>query len=394
MSRDSTNADRRIMDVIGEQTRVPILNIEEGDLYVLVGLPVSGLLLGGLFDLDALVLPFTATGFLLGVAIVFAAPSHLPATTWLADVYRFYVLHPRRTYASPAETADNSAEATQRNEGGIAAYHPFALDQRTQELTNVERAWPGAGTIERTDGVVVGMLELDPANMDFAMSKDWAHLQAVGEAFANNDLDFSLTVHATTRRFPVDRLLDAIADRLDDSDVTQAPVFRELLEEYQEKRPKEITGTQQLRYFLGVEVYPAEVYRRHQAEPSPAERLTRIPLIGILFTPFVTRRTNLTEGELRARLFEELDRRCRTIETTLVTKVPGWSTRRVSTTELFILAMEFWNGGEHTYGSPDAVVRSSPILDTQVDTRETLFPEQHGAVSNGHATKSAPEDRR
>lgn len=394
MAHDSNHADRRIMDAIGEQTRVPILNIKEGDLYVLIGLPVLGLLIGGLSELDALVFPLTALGFIVGFGIVFAAPSHLPATAWLADVYRFYVLRPRRTYASPATSTTAGADATRRTEGGIAAYHPFGVDERTQELTNVERAWPGAGAIERTDGALVGMVELDPANMDFAMSTDWAHLQSVGEEFANNDLDFPLTVHATTRRFPVDRLLEAISDRLDDEDVTHAPVFRTLLKEYRETRPEEIRGTQQLRYFLAVEVYPREVYRRHQVEPSPAEQLTSIPVVGWLLTPFVTRRTQLTEAELRRKMFDELDRRCRAVDTALVTKAHGWSARRVSTTELFVLTMEFWNGEEHDYGTPEAAVRSTPVVGVETAAQEPQRSTDTDSVSNGRASTETTEVER
>lgn len=391
MARDSIGADRRIMDAIGEQTRVPLLNIEEGDLYILIGLPITGLLIGGVADLNALILPLTACGFLLGVAIVFAAPSHLPATTWLADTYRYYVHRPRWTYAAPGDPQGLAAAATKRTEGGLAAYHPFSVDERTQDLTNVERAWPGAGAIERTDGALVGMLELDPANMDFAMSGDWAHLQAVGEEFANNDLDFPLTVHATTRRFPVDRLLTAITERCDDEDVTHAPVFRALLEEYRETRPKEIEGTQQLRYFFGVTVYPSVVHRRYEAEPSPIERLSTIPGFGLLLRPFVTRRSQVTEAELRKKLFEELDRRCRTVETALVSKASGWSARRVSTTELFVLSMEFWNGEEHDYDPSESVVRTTPVLRRS----EGVAPAWSAGATNGHSreTLGVEDDR-
>jgi hypothetical protein len=376
------------MDVIGEQTRVPLLNIEEGDLYILLGFPVGGLLIGGLADLNALILPLTLLGGLLGVAIVFAAPSHLPATAWLTDIYRYYLLRPRRTYAAPRETEGLAPGATTRTEGGLAAYHPFSVDERTQDLTNVERAWPGAGAIERTDGAVVGMLEVDPANMDFAMSDDWAQLQAVGEEFANNDLDFPLTVHATTRRFPVDRLLDTIADRLDDEDVTNAPVFRSLLEEYRQTRPTEIAGTQQLRYFLGVTVYPADVHQRNQAEPSPLERLRRVPGLGVVLAPFVSRRAQLTAAELRAKLFEELDRRCRTLDTALVTKASGWSARHVSTTELFVLTMEFWNGEAHDFGGDDGIVRSGPVLRKTKPSEEDDNHWASPGATNGHARNS------
>jgi len=35
-------------------------------------------------------------------------------------------------------------------------------------------------------------IEIDPANMDFAMSDDWAQLQDAGEEFANKELDSKL----------------------------------------------------------------------------------------------------------------------------------------------------------------------------------------------------------
>ncbi|TKX82469.1 hypothetical protein EXE43_29265, partial [Halorubrum sp. SS5] len=62
---------------------------------------------------------------------------------------------------------------------------PFVVDEHTQELTALKRAWPGHGAIERTDGTMETYVELTPGNMDFAMADDWAARQAVGEAFAD-----------------------------------------------------------------------------------------------------------------------------------------------------------------------------------------------------------------
>ena len=60
--------------------------------------------------------------------------------------------------------------------------------ERTQDLTNVKRAWPGAGAIQRADGTMGAFIEIDPENMGFAMSDDWAQLQEAGEEFANKYL--------------------------------------------------------------------------------------------------------------------------------------------------------------------------------------------------------------
>jgi len=63
-------------------------------------------------------------------------------------------------------------------------------------------------------------------------------------------------------------------------------------------------GIQQMRYYLGVEVTPLEVYDRYRDEGTPAEKLTKFPVIGFLFNPFVTRREDLTDVERRAQMFE------------------------------------------------------------------------------------------
>ena len=349
------------MDELSEQSRIPVLNIDEGDVYVLLGFPIAGLLIGGLLGLDGVILPFVFAGAILGGAIVYAAPNHLPASTWLADVYRYYLTRPRFTYSSPA-----NAESTENTtSGGLVQYTPFKPDERTQDLTNIRRAWPGAGAIERDDGRMEAYLELDPGNMDFAMSGDWAQIQTLGEEFANKELDFTLTFHATTRSFPVTQLIDRIDGRLTDPDVKQNPIFKALLTEYRDQRPRTLADTQEIRYFIGVEVDPFEVYDRYQDEHSPAEKLTSLPVIGFLFNPFVTRRNDMTDAEIRAAMFEKLDTRCHGLQTEFIQKAAGWSARRLSTVELFGLSVEFWNGEEHEYDVPDDAVRSHPTVGRQ-----------------------------
>lgn len=360
---DRNAATRRIMDGLGEENRIPIVNIDEGDVYVLIGFPVGGLLLGSLLGVDILVFPLGLTGLTIAVAAIYASPAHLSATTWMRDVYRYYLKRPRVTYHAPYnhEVARDQAE-TIRNKGGLSNYTPFSPDERTQDLTNIERAWPGAGAVERTDGSMEAFLEIDPGNMDFALSGDWAHVQEVASEFANKELDYTLTFHATTRSFPVETLVAQIDDRLTDEDVSSNPVFEALLEEYRSQRPQELEGTQQLRYYIGVQVNPLEVYNRYHDERSPAEKLTRIPVVGFLFNPFVTRREDLSDAERRAKMFEKLDERCRSVQTELVQNAPGWTGRRLTTVELFVLSMDFWNGNEHEYDDAEDAVREQPII--------------------------------
>jgi hypothetical protein len=350
------------MDELGEESRIPYLNIEEGDVGVLITFPIAGLFIAGLTGIDSLALPLVAGGFGFGLAVVYVSPDHLNAWTWTKDVYR-YLKRPQITFSAPM-AADSSTNETDRNEGGLANYTPFTPDERAQDLTNIERAWPGAGAIQRTDGTMEAFLEIDPDNMDFAMSDDWAQLQEAGEEFANKELDSKVKLHATTRSFPVEQITENIDDRLNDEDVAENPIFKELLEEYRETRPKEMRkrGIQQVRYYIGVEVTPLEVYDRYRDEATPAEKLTQFPVIGFLFNPFVTRREDLTDVERRVQMFEKLDQRVADVRSELIQNSSGWSARRLSTVELFVLNMDFWNGREHDHDDAERVVREQPIV--------------------------------
>lgn len=90
--------------------------------------------------------------------------------------------------------------------------------------------------------------------------------------------------------------------------------------------------------------------------------MTDIPVIGFLFNPFVTRREDLSEAEQRARMFEKLDSKIASIESGFIQQASGWSARRLSTVELFVLTMDFWNGHEHDYDNPKRVIRDQPII--------------------------------
>ena len=339
MSDESDSpASRRVMDTLGTGRQLPIIGLDERDLYVLVSFPIAGLVGGAAVGAEALVLPLVCVGLAAGVAVVYAAPRGLPTSTWLGDLARFYLRRPR--VSLHAAVADEAAT------GDTGVPRPFAVDEHTQELTAIKRAWPGHGAIERTDGTLETYVELTPGNMDFAMADDWAARQAVGEAFADQELSFRLTLYTTTDPYPAATLVDQLDARLADPAVNATESLRRLISAYREQRPAELADTHQVRYFLGVEVAPFEVYERHPDERTPAERLTTLPVVGVLATPFVTRRDQLTEAELRGAQLEKLRERVRTVETEFVAKTSDAAARRLSTAELLGLATQFWTGTE------------------------------------------------
>jgi hypothetical protein len=121
MSTDQDAAARRIMDQFGEESRIPYLNIEEGDVGLLIAFPIIGLFIAGLTGIESLALPFVAGGLGFGVAVIYVSPTHLNAWTWTKDVYR-YLKRPQVTFSAPAD-ADTSTNESERNGGGPRELH-------------------------------------------------------------------------------------------------------------------------------------------------------------------------------------------------------------------------------------------------------------------------------
>jgi hypothetical protein len=354
------------MDRIGERTYLPYLNVKEGNAGVLVGLPIAGAMLGSAVSQRIGVVVGLLVGLFVGTAVVYATPTHLTATTWLQDLGR-YLVRPRRTLH--ATTEDEPA-----TDGGVGQYAPVGVDETTQDLTGLRRAWPGAAVVERQDGAMEAWLKVVPANMDFAMSDDWSAVQGRAREFANSELDWDLTMHATTRSFPTDEMVTNIEDRLSDPDVQDNEVFAALLEEYYEERPRRLEGVQELHYYLGVEVDRMAVYEEYDTETTPLERLTRIPILGTLvFSPFVSGREDLDEQEVHERMRDRLAARLETVEAEFVRGVNGWSARRLSTLEIMLLAYRFWNGE----AAADAVDPTTLVGDAPVMGRQSR---DHGGV--------------
>ncbi|TKX51809.1 hypothetical protein EXE42_17850, partial [Halorubrum sp. SP3] len=84
----------------------------------------------------------------------------------------------------------------------------------------------------RTDGTMEAYVELTAGNMDFAMADDWASRQAVGEAFADQELNFKLTLYTTTDPYPAATLVDQLDARLSDPDVAATESLRALIAAY------------------------------------------------------------------------------------------------------------------------------------------------------------------
>ena len=365
MDHEDFDSSRRVMNRIGSDNYLPYVNVKQADASAFAGPPIIGLLVVGLLAPPQYTSVGMLMGFGLGVvagtALVWSAPDHLTAVTWARDLLRYYCVEPDRSLSSsPASDAPAA-------EGAPTDWAPFSPDKSTQELTGIRRAWPGAGTVERQDGSMEAFIEVTPDNRDLAMEDEWEAAQQLGHQFASSErIDFDLTVHATTRPFPAEEMVATLDDRLGDDDVKNRPILEDLLREYRERRPAELQHVHKIHYYIGVEVAPVEAYHDQRTEPTPLERLAKLPVLGMLVTPLITRQKDLTDQELHERMLDRLAQRIEAVDDTLVRPQKGWTARRLSTIELFALCLDFWNGTEYARETePKHVLSSVPYTAQQ-----------------------------
>jgi hypothetical protein len=380
---EATAASRRILATLTPVRRVPLLGLRSGDAQILLGGPVAGLFLVSLFEARALVLPAALLGLFVAIVLVVAAPPHLTAGVWVRTLGRYYLRRPTHSLAADPE----------RGTGRI----PFVPAESTQEVTNIARAWPGLAAVERTDGTLEAMIEIDPSPMGFALSSDWAGVESTITEFVNAEGEFPLKLHVRTRPFPVESVVGVGGESLPTPETPAGCTRSALTEAYRRERRDALAGSTHPQYFLSVSVSPVEVYERDAQEGTPAERLAGVPLVGVLARTVLRGREPLSPLERRERMAEKLDARIETLQTELFGHVPGWRARRLSTTELYELCVEFWGGTpvDRPVRTRTAVGRQSRSARPARSTDGTTERRNARAVARGDggAVMEADDDR-
>jgi hypothetical protein len=278
------------------------------------------------YSLQALALPLAALGLLLGVVFVSVTPRYVSSMTWLSAL---------AAYTTSA---------------------PDAAHQDAQAYTQVQRVFPEHEAIERTDGALVGALQVSPASMALATDAEWAQAASGFEDLLNTTVRFPIQLYSTTRPFPVDAYLERYEQRLEDPDVRSNPTLQRCIEEYVEWYRSDLERRQMTirDHYVIVPVRPESV--RH-TDAGLAQRLSDVPMLGV----FVETLTASRVAEERAAMAEELDDRLRSLERG-IRGLDGCEATRLPAASLVELVGEFWTDRDREVGEAETAVRTSPLV--------------------------------
>jgi hypothetical protein len=111
--------------------------------------------------------------------------------------------------------------------------HADAEHKRTQSLVGIERMVSIHGMARRTDGTLVGLVEVEGRDMALAETSVWEAAGAGFESMADG-LDGSFEVFSPARTVDPGRIAKGYVGREYDSDVRENATLSALIETYQE----------------------------------------------------------------------------------------------------------------------------------------------------------------
>lgn len=336
MSQSTSSITKRIPKSLDTDTKL-IGNYSLQDLVVAVAPAAAVMLLtrsvlpevsvSGI-QLQALSIPLAALAGGIGLVFIALTPTYVSSLTWASAVVSFHT--------SAADTDHDGAA----------------------EYTQVNRVLPEYDAIERTDGALVGALQVTPTSMALATADDWQDTATAFTDLLNTTIEFPIQIYSTTRPFPVDEYLAQYEARLDDPDVTANPTLQQLIERYLDWYRADLQSREMTirDHYIIIPVRPESV--RH-TEQSLAQQLADLPYIGVL----VDMASADTVAAERAAMATELDDRLHRTERA-IRDLDDCSARRVATPALTDLVTDYWTTAEPQTSDRDTAttLRTTPLV--------------------------------
>lgn len=335
--------DRGIINEEGVENKIPLLGWRQSDALFVASLTIFGFIYG--IQYGVLWVLTTGIGLISGVLTVYAKPSSL--NIFDASKIGFeYLLKPEII-----RSASKSADPDVRNEGGLLDKTPFQPEDRSQDLTAVKLAFPGESAVLTEDGRMERVIEVHGESMDFAPPEVWGGRQSIGQELANRvDADrFKLSLGS--EEFEFGKVVERLEKRMEHPDIKASPAARQLLEDYYEERPRQMQeqGLQESRFFIVIAVAKKDVSIGYTDEPTPAEKLSNVPVVGsvvdrFVSTPETDAQTEVSkEEELHKKMIDKLDDLSRQVEDNYITSTDGYTYRRLTSVEVLVYLARFNN---------------------------------------------------
>lgn len=320
---NSIGSDEKL---VGPYTLAEVAVVLLPGVLVIVGIQLLGPY-GFVFGLELrrLAIPLVVAAMGVGLVIVHLTPHHMDSLEWIASVLTFVRRRRRR----------------------IPGRDPRAI--------GVRRIHRQRDAVERTDGGLVGIVQVDHSSMALADGDDWRRATSSFADFLITTVEFPIQLYSTTRNVDADVHLAPYEDRLADPDLRDNQRLQSLIEGYCRWYRRSVTDRQTIvRYhYVVISVVPGEIDLR-QRRVSGSWSLPGIDHLRKLVG--ATR-----AADRKSRQFRTLDRRCQKVSDG-VDKVHGCVGTRLDAVEVTRLLRGFWTGRRGEDSDLDQVLHTPPLV--------------------------------
>ncbi|WP_226042984.1 conjugal transfer protein [Natrinema sp. DC36] len=317
----------------------------------------------------ALTIPVLGFGIMLTILLFLlhkVKPRYLWLTEWLAARFGWAIKNKEYTHGGE----DNS---------------------EVRYLTRLQRVYPHA--VERTDGALVGAMQVEPANMALEDDDAWAKAVKSLSEFVNSTVDFPVKIYITSREVDDDDVVRAHQDRLGDADVRSRPVLKRLLEEYVTANTTESgdidSETTTIReYYLITAVNDDDVEQFDKTGDSVLAYLAEMPMLGRFFDRFQTdeltdpERERLKEEQLESRL-TQLRRGGSSLYRCSVSPVDAYDLARIT--------KEYWSCQPEEYADITDALGTFPVVSHGISDGVPATPDPDDVLDAMDERTSTPE---
>ena len=321
----------------------------------------------------------------LGAILLAIEPSHLSIgefvlqrTHWLTR--QPIKLHARDDAIDGTEQPPNKHPRARQILSSVPPANRFIApeeDERTQDLVPVERLHPGPGhqAIELDNGLLIAMVDVNPANLSTATASDWdRRIGQLDEALSTH-IDFEIQ-HVSTVR-PLDHgeyreeYHQLKQDRPDPEDVSGMQKLRaKLLEERVGVIESDHENVHLREDYYLVKLHPGELVESTDEGASFFGSITNAPIIGSHVRRRRLKKRMEDQRELREELLTELRDRLGRM-TSVANRVDGVSAHRASLADLTRALITHYKADVDAYDLSDedlrALIHGSPAIDATFD---------------------------
>ena len=310
---------------------------------------------------DARFILFGVCAFLafIGFLGLVVAPDHTPLGTYASRYWH----HQRR----PPEVRYRRKTEQDILDRGLIEY-----DERTQELSHVEKIYPQYDVIELDDGRIVGAVEVFAGNLDTADAERQQSIVRSVRDFFNNSLDFPITFYITTHGFEPESMLRDYRERLEDDVARNNAIIQYYINHHIRWVGTRMGGQPMREYYVLVPVTEREVYESLGGEETVGNSLNELPIVGALVGKSDEEEYSLSPDELKLRQISLVDERIGSLEGNFVSSIGEEAdSQRVEAGHFAALLKEYWEGEQVDRDDFAEKVGMSPVTIGKTDDIET-----------------------